>query len=138
MRQYDLEMPILMRVLPFLILAAFTVGFPIAVLQRDGPPRILAVPFLAIFAWQWWILLSLAYRIAIHEDGTIEWIALARRIKTRPEAIREIGPDRSGSVGFFRVVHSTGKVRFVNQITGFHEVVTYIKTHNSTVVLKGC
>jgi hypothetical protein len=137
-RQYDLEMPIVMRVLPFMALAAFTVGFPIAIFQEDGPPRLLVAPFLAILAWQWWVLLSLAHRIVIHEDGTVEWVALARRISTRPEAVQEISPDRSGSIGFFRMVHSGGKVRFLNQITGFHEVVAHIKAHNPTVILKGC
>jgi hypothetical protein len=138
MRQYDLEMPVLMRVLPFVALAAFTIGFPIALFQDDGPPRFLAVPLLAILAWQGWVLLSLAYRIVIQEDGTVEWVALARRVSTRPEAVKEISPDRSGSIGFFRMVHAGGKVRFVNQISGFHEVVAHIRAHNPTVILRGC
>jgi len=136
-RQYDLDMSIVTRVLPFVALAAFTVGLPIAIFQEDGPPRFLIVPFLAILAWQWWVLLSLAHRIVIDEDGTVEWIALARRVSTRPESIQEISPDHSGG-GFFRMIHSGGKVRFLNQITGFHEVVAHIKAHNPTVVLKGC
>ena len=138
MRRYDLELPVAMRVLPFLVLTVFTVVFPAILATEQGIPRLLAIPALAFFAWQWWIFLSLAYRVLIHEDGTTEWIALTRRVSVRPEAVQEIGPDRSGSIGFFRMVHSAGKVRFVNQITGFHELVAHIKSHNPSVVLKGC
>jgi hypothetical protein len=35
----------------------------------------LVLPFLAILAWQWWVLVSLAHRVIIHEDGTVEWVA---------------------------------------------------------------
>ena len=80
----------------------------------------------------------MAYRVILHDDGLVEWVALGRRVKTLPEDIREIRPEKSGSIGFFVVKHASGKVRFLNQITGFHEVLAHIKSRNPTVVLKGC
>jgi hypothetical protein len=74
----------------------------------------------------------------IHEDGAVEWVALGRRVMVAPEEIREIRPDRAGSIGFFAMKHARGKVRFIKQITGFHEVLFHVKTLNSAVVLKGC
>jgi hypothetical protein len=49
-----------------------------------------------------------------------------------------VSPDRTGTIGFFTVKYVGGKVRFINQITGFHEVILHIKSRNPMVVLKGC
>ena len=138
MRQYDLDMPLVARVLMFMVLALFSVVFLALSIQDEGPFRFLVVFLVAMVAWQWWIILSLVYRIVIHEDGTVEWIALARKVRMRPEDVREIRPDRSGHIGFLHVEWSGRKVRFVNQITGLHEVVAHIKAHNPTVLVRGC
>jgi hypothetical protein len=117
MRTYDLDVPLLVRALPFVMLGMLTFVFPILVL-RDGPIFLLPL-FLAIAAWNWWVVLTLAYRVVIHDDGIVEWVALARRVKTLPEDVQRIAPDRTGSIGFFSATHARGKVRFINQITGF-------------------
>lgn len=139
MKTYDLCISPFMRIFPMVLLALFTIGFPLVVFgAEDGPPPILLVPVMGILAWQWWLLLTLAYRIEMLEDGALEWVALGRRVRTLPEEIQEIGPDRTGNVGFFRVRHSGGTVRFLNQITGFHEVLAHVKGRNPRVVLRGC
>ena len=139
MKAYDACVSPLVRVAPFVALAVFTVGLAFVILQaEEGPPFLFVLPFVGIIGWHWWMLLTLAYRVILHDDGSIEWVALARRVKTLPEDIREVGPDNTGGIGFFRVLHASGKVRFLNQITGFHEVIAYIKSRNSSVVLKGC
>jgi hypothetical protein len=96
------------------------------------------IPVFAVMAWNWWVLLTLAYRVVIQDDGAVEWVALARKVKLLPEDIREICPDGRGGMGFFVVKHVGGKVKFINQITGFHEVILHIKVRNPTVILKGC
>ena len=126
-----------MRVLPFVVLALMTLAFP-AIILGSGGPIFLVIVVLAIAGWNWWVLMTLAHRIVLHDDGTVEWVALGRRVKVRPEDIREIRPDRSGGIGFFAAKCATGKVRFINQINGFHEVLAHIKSRNPTVVLKGC
>jgi hypothetical protein len=136
MRTYDLDVPLLVRILPFGVLAMLTVVVPILVI-RDGAVFLLPV-FLAIAGWNWWVVMTLAYRIVIHDDGVIEWVALGRRVKTLPEDLQRIAPDRTGSIGFFTATHARGKIRFINQITGFHEVLVHIKTRNPTVALRGC
>jgi hypothetical protein len=137
MRAYDLYVSPLMRLMPFVMLGVFTCGVPLLILTPDAPTFLL-VPLFAVVAWNWWVLLTLAYRVVVHNDGVLEWVALARRVRTFPEDVREIGPDRIGSIGFFTVRHVGGKVRFLNQITGFHEVLVHIKNRNPMVVLKGC
>jgi hypothetical protein len=137
MRTYDLEIPLLARVLPFAILAFLTVGVP-SIIVSAGGPTFLLVPLFGIVAWNWWVVMTLAHRVVLHDDGAVEWVALARRVRTLPKDVREIRPERSGSIGVLVVRHATGKVRFINQVTGFHEVLVHIKSHNPTVVIKGC
>lgn len=135
MRAYDLDMPLLLRVFPFAMLLLLTVGVPIP-LVKSGP-TLLLLPWLAIMSWNWWIMATLVYRVILHDDGTLEWVALGRRVQTRPEDIREIRPERGG-IGLFVMKHADGKVRFINQITGFHEVLVHIKSRNQAVTLRGC
>ncbi len=130
-------MSLLFRLIPFIMFGLFTFAVPFLILTSGGPTFIV-IPVFAVMAWNWWVLLTLAYRVVIQDDGTVEWVALARKVKILPEDIREIGPDRSGSIGFFVVKHVGGKVKFINQITGFHEVILHIKARNPTVILKGC
>jgi hypothetical protein len=137
MKTYRLEMPLFGRVMPFFVLVFLTTIPPIAMF-KDPHAMIILLPFLAILLWNWYVLLTMAYRIDIGLDGTLEWVALARTVKMAPEEIREISPDMAGSIGFFSAKTDAAKVRFINQITGFHEVVAHIKSRNPSVVLKGC
>jgi hypothetical protein len=137
-KTYNLCISPLLRVVPFAFLLVFAFALPWMILTAHELPGLVILPAVAIMGWQWWVLLTLVHRILLHEDGSIEWVALARRVKTQPEDLREIGPDSTGSIGFFRVVHASGKIRFLNQITGFHEVLIHIKARNPTIVLKGC
>ena len=137
MKTYSLDMPLPARVAPFIVLTLLTILPPIGIVRGNGPLP-LAVLFLAVIGWNWWVALTIVYQVILHEDGSLEWVSLARRIKTAPEDLREIAPDRMGSVGFLMAKHSRGKVRLINQITGFHEVLAHIKGRNPAVVIRGC
>lgn len=137
MKTYDLALPLLLRAMPFVALGMMTFVAPVVILTSDGPTFLLVL-LIPVAAWNWWVVLTLVYRVIVHQDGTIEWVALARRVKTAPEDVRQIAPDRTGSIGFFAMKHAGGKVRFINQLTGFHEVLVHIKQRNPTVSLRGC
>ena len=130
-------MSLLSRLIPFIIISMFTFVLP-ALLLSSGGPIFTMIPVLLVAAWYWWFVLTLAYRVVIQDDASVEWVALARKVKMLPEDIREICPDSTGTFGFLKVKHTGGKVRFINQITGFHEVILHIKSRNSMVILKGC
>jgi hypothetical protein len=137
MKTYNLQISPMLRVMSFVGLGMLTFVAPALILSSGGPVFIL-VPLLAVAAWNWWVVLTIAYRVVIRDDGTLEWVALARRVTVLPEKIRQISPDNSHGIGFFAVKHEEGKILFINQITGFHEVLVHIKSHNPTVSLKGC
>jgi len=137
MKTYDLCLSPFFRLFPLALLTVFTVGVPVLIVSQ-GAPGFVAILWLGVVAWQWYVLLTLAYRIVLHEDGSMEWVALVRRVRMRPEDVREIGPDMAGQIGFFKVGYTGGKVRFINQITGFHEVLLHIKGRQPAVIIKGC
>ena len=140
-KAYDLELSLAARVLPFFVLTIMTGGLVALAFTgaRKGMPPLAILPIFGIVvAWQWWMMLTLAYRVIVHDDGSLEWVALARTLRLRPENILKIGPDRTGNIGFFAVTHSEGKVRFINQITGFHEILALISERNPRVEIRGC
>jgi hypothetical protein len=137
MKTYNLQISPLLRIMPFMMLGFFTCVVPFLILRSNGPVFLL-IPIFAVVAWNWWVLLRIAYCVVIRDDGSMEWVAVARRVIMKPEDAREIGPDSTGTIGFFRIKYTGGKVRFINQITGFHEVILHIKSRNPLVVLKGC
>ena len=137
MKTYNLQISPILRVMPFIMLGVFTFALPVLILTAGGPIFTM-IPVFFVAAWNWWVVLTLAYRVVIQDDGAVEWVALARKVRMLPEDIREICPDSTSSIGFFKVRHVGGKVKFINQITGFHEVILHIKSRNPTVILKGC
>ena len=66
--------------MPFVMLGVFTCTVPVLILISNGPAFLL-VPLFAVVAWNWWVLLTIAYRVIVQDDGGIEWVALARRVK---------------------------------------------------------
>jgi hypothetical protein len=88
MRIYNLQISPLLRIMPFVMLGVLTCVVPVVILMSNGPAFLL-VPLFAVAAWNWWVLLRIASRVAIQDDGGIEWVALARRVKMLPEDVRE-------------------------------------------------
>ena len=91
-KEYSLEMSFLGRLLPLAILAIVSVAVPAAIVGSHDPWYVL-LPVAGIIGWNWWVVLTWAYRVVLHDDGTIEWVALARCVRTRPEQVREICPE---------------------------------------------
>ena len=139
MKAYNLCISPRECVVSLAVFAVITLALPSLILLFQVPATLLVifltVAFVVIVGWQWWFLLTLAYRVVVHDDGSVEWVALARRVRTLPEEIHAIRPYNRG---VFRVLHSNGEVRFPNLITGLHEIIVHIKGRNSNVLLKGC
>ena len=129
-------MSLLFRALPFVMLATLGIIVPAMILASDGP-AILLLPVLAIAGWNSWFYATLAHRVLLHDDGSLEWVALGRRVRTRPEDLVSLRPYGT-MLGVFTVKHAAGKLRLVNQMTGFHEIVVHIKNRNPAVHISGC
>jgi hypothetical protein len=139
-KTYTLAVSPLVTIVPLVVLGIVSVAVPVAVALAGpkGPPPVILVLVGPILAWNWWVLLRTVYRVERHEDGALDWIALARTVTVRPEQVLRIAPDRMGQIGFLRLTHTEGSLRFVNQLTGFHEILAAIRERNPRVELVGC
>jgi hypothetical protein len=45
---------------------------------------------------------------------------------------------RQFSLGYVGVTHANGTIYLINQMDGFHEFVTTVKSLNPSVIVKGC
>jgi len=122
--------PALMALLfPTLILAGGVNG--------NGPPLAAAVlPFAMGVGFLVWNL-RMPTRVEVQEDGSMEWIAPLRRIRLTPAEVVSITPSKTAHP-FFVLAHVGGRFQFINQFTGFHELLAALKKANPSVELRGC
>lgn len=140
MKTYPLEPSPATRV-QWLVPPILALLFPILVVlmsrEKNGPPWPLAVIPLAMGTALLLLTLRMPTRIEVSDDGAMEWIAPLRRIRVLPSEVLAIAPDRRGQ-GYFLLTHGSGRFRFLNQFTGFHELLTDLKRANPSVELRGC
>ena len=137
---YDLYLPKIFKVWMLLfILVSVTVPIILFVLARapGGPPPFVAALFSGAIAVPWVFVLRLPYRIIVHDDQRIEFIALMRRRTLAAAEIVTVRPHR-GQLGFLAVRGSRGSVVIANQFTGFHQLLTELAALNPTIELVGC
>jgi hypothetical protein len=122
--------------------AIAAVIFPLLILflafaAPKGPPAILALLPFAFGASFLVVMLRMPTRIEVADDGSMEWIAPIRRIRVLPSDVVSITPNQR-TQGCLVLVHTSGRFSFVNQFTGFHELLTDLKRANPSVELRGC
>lgn len=126
------------------MLAAFTIGFAVAIavgamgkFGPDGPPPWIFVLPLSAMLWSAYYWLRFPYEITLNGDNSIEFRSLLRRTVVLPLDIRSICA-KSYSLGFVDIAHAQGTIHLLNQIDGFHDLVYSIKSLNPDVIVKGC
>ena len=144
MKAYDLYIQrslkiIIVVVLIFLVLVAVLLFSGIIKDKRgQGPPWFMGVFFLAVAGFNgYFYVLRVPYRLEVTDDGHVEFVSLVRRKRVAAREIQSIAPD-SGQVGFFTIKTDQGKIRILNQFDDFHEFITWLKTNNPSVELRGC
>ncbi len=95
------------------------------------------VLLLGISGWIWYWILSIPHKIAVYENGQIEFVSFLRSKRIAPLEIELIKPEAT-QFGFLIVKTSRGKIRLLNQFDGFHDFIAYLKAHNPSVQLRGC
>jgi hypothetical protein len=139
-RTYDLYLPKIFK-LWMLFFALFTIAVPIVILvlarAPDGPPLFVAALSIGVIAFPWLFVLRLPYRIVVHDDQRIEFVALSRRRTLPASDVVTVRPHR-GQFGFLVVRGSSGSVVIANQFTGFHQLLTELATVNPAIQFVGC
>ena len=109
----------------------------------QGAPDYFPYLFFWIFAAiYWWEILTLPHTMNVNPHGHIEFISLLRRREISASNIVSIRPEQHGFItavmGGFVVKHSGGKIAFINQFTGMHELLAELRQSNPAVELVGC
>ena len=121
----------------FILFSAVWLFVTIAKATQVGPPLLFGLLMATVGGLLFWQSALMPRRIIRHADGRIEFVCLARSVMLTPREIVSIRPDRR-QFGFLVLKHESGKLRLLNQFTGFHELLTYIESVNPAVELYGC
>ena len=106
-------------------------------LDPNGPPAwifIIVLGFALFNAYMW---LRFPFEIKIRDDNLIEFRNIFRKVTVSPGEITAVRAKRY-TLGFVDVVHEKGKVHLLNQMDGFHEFLTTLKSLNPAVKIQGC
>ena len=136
-----LAKPILIFYLVLLIALplAVAVGLTCAALGlfgADGPPTIVFVVVLPVALLSSYMCLRIPFEIRVEND-TAEFRSVLGK---QDIPLSEISSIRAKlfSLGFVDVTHGNGSIHLINQIDGFHDFVTTVKSSNPSVIVKGC
>lgn len=119
-----LGMTVLMFILPFITTGA------------NAPPAFIGFIPLALLGWNLVWFLRFPYEIALHNDGSIDFNSVIRKVRMHATEIQSIKP-ANGTFGFL-VVTGKKNVRLLAQFDDFHEFVSKLKQYNPSVITRGC
>jgi len=98
------------------------------------------IPLIATFGWViglWYTYLKIPLEITITETHSIEFRAPLKRTVISPHDIQLITSSYL-SRGFVTIKHTKGKLRLINHIDGFYDLIYRVKLINPTIEVKGC
>ena len=77
------------------------------------------------------------FEIKVRDDNFIEFRSLFRRIALSPNEIKAVRAKRY-ALGFVDIIHEKGKVHLLNQMDGFHDFISTLKSLNPSIKIQGC
>jgi len=130
---------VIMWVMPIFATMPFVVCLVLGLTFPDGEIFLfIAVPlFLGYAAWMWYRALSIVRRIIVRPNESIEFVTGLRHLIVPPQDIISIRPE-GGQIGFLIIRYRQGRVRLFNQLNGFNEFLSHLRSRNPGVDLYGC
>jgi hypothetical protein len=124
--------------MPVLFVVAGTAWIYLAVTRpAQGAPIWFGVLWLLWVLVTWVQSLKMPFRIDVMDDGLLGFISPIGRTEVRPQEIIAIR-QKAFQMGFVEVKHTKGKIRMLQQFTGFHEFLSGVKRANPNVEIVGC
>ena len=106
-------------------------------LGSDGPPVWGFVILLGGALFNAYMWLRCPFEIKVHDDSVIEFRSVLRRRTVSPMQIKSVRA-KPYALGFVDVIHQGGTVHLLNQMDGFHDFVSTLKSLNPSVKIQGC
>jgi hypothetical protein len=127
-----------------LMLAAWVlagvVGIVVGALGKfgsNGPPAWIFVIVLGFALFNAYMWLRFPFEIRVRDDTVIEFRNVFRRIAVSPMDVKSVRA-KPFALGFVDVVHQGGTVHLLNQMDGFHDFISTLKSLNPAVRIQGC
>ena len=77
------------------------------------------------------------FEIKLRDDSIIEFRSVFRRTTISPMEVKSVRA-KPYALGFVDVVHQGGTVHLLNQMDGFHDFISTLKSLNPSVKIQGC
>lgn len=144
MKVYKLYFAKPLLVFYLLMLAAWVFAGPFGIiigafgkLGPEGPPIWVFIILLAFALFTAYMWLRFPFEITIRDDSVIEFRSVFRRVTVYPLEVKSVRA-KPYALGFVDVVHQGGTVHVLNQMDGFNDFISTIKTLNPAVKIEGC
>jgi hypothetical protein len=142
MKVYRLYLAKPLLIFYLVMLIAFPLAFAVLSmcaalgLFSDAPPAIVFVVGLPIALYASYTCLRIPFEIRVENDTAEFRSVLGKRVVPLFEisSIRA----RQFSLGYVGVTHAKRTIYLINQMDGFHEFVTTVKSLNPSVIVRGC
>ena len=120
-------------ILPFSFVC-FGVLFIYLTVTKGGPVWFVLI-WLALMLIGFYRQVTMPHSIELTDTGFIRFVGAFRTSTIAPQDVILV----SAAAGNFIVLkHMSGKIRFLQQFTGFHEFLTELKRMNESVEIRGC
>lgn len=135
-----LDLPLSYRVLLFGVMLLMTI-IAIALLvttlgggSEAGPPVAVIVVWCGFMAWNWYFLLGIPYRIELNGPEEIVFISLRKTVRTSAASIKSV---KTSGNNIYVLRYDGGKIRLVQQFTGFYKLLAIIEAANPLFETRG-
>ena|GEM_PF-467510 len=109
----------------------------LGVFGADGPPAFAFAIALAGGLFNSYMWLRVPFEIRILDDTSVQFRSLLRKTTVSPADIKSVRAKRY-ALGLVDVLHGGGTVHLLNQMDGFHDFVSTIKSLNPAIKIAGC
>jgi hypothetical protein len=135
-KHYELQSKIIYGLFAIAMPLALVVfgAFWIYLAFAQSGPGWFGVLWFALVLYGCYQSLWMPYRIEVTESGLIRFIG----IRTTTVLTNDVVSVRSVGGGFLELRHRGGKLRLLQQFTGFHEFLSELKQANPSVEVRGC
>jgi len=103
----------------------------------EGPPVWVFVILLGFALFNAYMWLRFPFEIKVRDDSFIEFRSVFRRTTISPMEVKSVRA-KPYALGFVDVVHQGGTVHLLNQMDGFHDFISTLKSLNPSVKIQGC
>ena len=103
----------------------------------EGPPVWVFVILLGFALFNAYMWLRFPFEIKVRDDSFIEFRSVFRRTTISPMEVKSVRA-KPYALGIVDVVHQGGTVHLLNQMDGFHDFISTLKSLNPSVKIQGC